>query len=152
MVKKVCVTGIIAVLMLVSCTQQEFTVVPPEGFAQFETENPYQFRAISPEGVVFRLKLVLNEPEKDLPFWSKALKNQLDKEGYSLLGESTFESAGIPGSLYEWGAPYGSEDYIYMTGIIISGDKLLVIEAAGPSKHFSKYKDGITASLGTITL
>ena len=59
-------------VLLLSCGQVE--VETPEGFAKSETSD--RFRAISPEGVVLRIRSVRNEPRQNLslPFENASAK------------------------------------------------------------------------------
>lgn len=138
-------------LFLFSCKSIELS--RPEGFAEFETKwHSAQYKAISPEGVVFRVKTARNKPLMDLAFWSGTLKNQLVKEGYTLIEEGTFSNSGNDGTWYEWGAPLGNENYIYLTGILVVNDKIAVIEAAGPAQYFSLHRESIRNSLNSLVV
>jgi hypothetical protein len=146
--------GLIALILLISlslfaCTTIE--VKKPAGFA--ETVSKTEYRAISPEGILYRVRSVDNYPVKNLDFWSKALKNQLATEGYLLTDDGEEFSAGDHrGVLYEWGVRYGNEDFIYLTAIIVFDDRITIAEAGGEHKIYAKYRQSILESLKSITL
>lgn len=148
------VPGLIALILLISlslfsCANLE--VKKPAGFA--ETVKKTEYRAISPEGMLYRVRSVDNYPEKDLDFWSKALKNQLAKEGYLLTKDGEEFTAGNQrGVLYEWGVRYGNEDFIYLTAIIIFDKRITIAEAGGEHTIYAKYRQPILESLKSITL
>ncbi len=148
------VQGMIVLILLISlslfgCANLE--VKKPAGFAETVRKNEY--RAISPEGMLYRVRSVDNYPVKNLDFWSKALKNQLEKEGYLLTDEGEEFTAGDHrGLLYEWGVRYGNEDFIYLTAIIVFDNRITIAEAGGEHTIYDKYRQPILESLKSITL
>jgi hypothetical protein len=121
----------------------------PEGFAEQKTTNEY--RAVSPEGVLMRVRTVRNYPKQELSFWREALRTHLLDEGYHLLNDGEAFSAGVnEGVLYEWGLPYGQKDYIYLTAVIPAGRRIIVAEAAGEHTLYRRYRKALRASLLTI--
>ena len=114
----------------------------PEGFAL--VDNSPVYRAVSPEGVRFRVKRFDNYPEKSGEFWQEALFSYLRGKGYLEMTESSVppgEKSGdksgatsVPHKKiklggeafvsFVWGVPYGNEDYIYMTGLRVVKRKL----------------------------
>jgi len=136
-------------LLLFACTNLE--VKKPAGFA--ETVNKTEYRSISPEGMLYRVRSVDNYPVKNIDFWSKALKNQLEKEGYFLTDEGEEFTAGESrGVLYEWGVRFGNEDFIYLTAIIVFDNRITIAEAGGEHTIYAKYRQPILESLKSITL
>jgi len=124
------------------------TLEKPEGFAVVKSSKYY--KAVSPEGMVYKVRFVKNYPEKDLDFWSRALKKQLEQEGYRFIKEQSFTSGKKPGLILEWGAPYGTDDFIYLTAISVSGKTIIIAEAAAEFKLFTRYRDAVVKSLTTI--
>ncbi|MBN1697201.1 MAG: hypothetical protein JW881_06790 [Spirochaetales bacterium] len=131
-----------------SCSR--LIVEKPEGFAEMKKDNSYH--AISPEGLLYRVRYVENYPKKDLAFWREALKNQLVREGYQPVDEQEFDAPGREGVLFEWGAPYGNENFIYLTAIAVFGDSIAVAEAAGEYNLYGRYREALMDSLKTISL
>jgi len=127
-------------------------VVKPEGFAEIREKDYY--RAVSPEGVLYSVRIARNEPEKDLEFWAKALKNHLQKEGYRILSEEgeSFTTGVREGVLYEWGVPYGNEDHIYLTAIVVSGKTIAITEAGGEHSSYRNYRDALLDSLKSLKI
>ena len=100
-----------------------------------------------------RLRFEKNEPKQDLEFWSSALKNHLQREGYTPLGKpESFQAGDREGVVFEWGAPLGGEDYIYLTAIVPADRTICIIEVAGKHSIYAKYKDSIEKSLETLTI
>jgi len=122
----------------------------PDGFAEYGSAGEY--RAVSPEGVVVRVHLVKNDPAQSLEFWAEALTTQLTKSGYSLVRRESLETRAGAAVLLEWAAPVGQEDWIYLTGIAVSGTRIAVAEAAGQYESYQKRRDALIESLKTLEI
>ena len=133
-------------ILLFSCGV--VSIEKPEGFAEIESGRIY--RSVSPEGLPFRVRQFKNYPEQDIDFWSQALKVHLTQEGYQFISETEIDNDGRDIVCYEWGAPYGGDDYIYLTAVTVKNKKILVAEAAGEMKLFNKYRDAIIDSIKSL--
>ena len=118
-----------------------YAAIAPKGFAAFEEHG--MFRATSPDGVVFSVRGVDNNPKADLPFWREALKKRMLDSGYSLQRESDIEASGKKGYLLELAAPLGQSDYAYWVGLFASGKKLVLVESAGEVSRFAKHREAL---------
>ena len=136
------------IILLSACSR--IGVEKPEGFADKQSYDTYN--AISPEGVQYRIRYVKNYPEKDITFWQEAVKIHLEKEGYEFIAQKEFEAGDKKAILFEWGAPYGHENYIYKTAIAVFGKRIAIAEAAGEYELYHKYRDALVSSLQTIKL
>ncbi len=134
-------------VLTVSCSR--LSVVPPEGFAELKGGRSY--RAVSPEGMLYRVRSIKNEPQKDLSFWGEALENHLIKEGYRLSTEAqTFESGNREGLYHEWILPYGHESHFYLTALLVTDRTITLAEAAAPHPIFMQYRQVLIDSLASI--
>lgn len=145
---KIIVCIIILPFLFSACSR--IGVVKPEGFAEVNAYKSYY--AVSPEGVLYRVRYVKNYPVKEIGFWEKAVKIHLEREGYELIAEEKFNTGGKKGVFFEWGAPYGHENYVYMTAIAVFGERIAIAEAAGELSLYHKYRDALVSSLKTVTL
>lgn len=136
-------------LAAVSCARVNMDT--PPGFARFHRSPTCA--AVSPEGMVFRVRMVRNYPRKSLSFWKEALKEHLLDEGYGLLNEGgEFESPEGRGAYFEWVVPYQGSAYIYLTAVILAGRKILIAECGGEYGLYTSYQDSLRESLSTIAL
>jgi hypothetical protein len=127
------------------------TLRPPAGYAEAGAARDGSLRALSPEGLPFRVRSFQNAPAKDLEFWGEALKSHLAKEGYRANGEGrSFEAGNLRGSALEWVVPYGQESYVYLTALLVAGDRILLVEAGGPYKLYVEYRKSLEESLESI--
>jgi hypothetical protein len=147
---KTAVIFLIVSFLAVSFSCSKIEVKKPAGFAELRKGSSYY--AISPEGVLFRVRHVENYPEKNLDFWSKAVKKHLTEEGYQFIDQEGFSATKNPGVLFQWGAPYGRENYIYLTAIIVLGKDIAVAEVACEYSLFATYRDSLLASLKSVSL
>jgi hypothetical protein len=139
--------ALICLLLTVSCSR--LSVTPPDGFAELKGRRTYQ--AISPEGMLYRIRSVKNEPRKELEFWGEALENHLVKEGYRLNGKArSFTSGDREGVSYEWVLPYGNESYLYLTALIVTDKTITLAEATAPYSVFISYRQALLDSLASI--
>jgi hypothetical protein len=123
----------------------------PEGFAPMEGRGSYV--AVSPEGVRIEARWVGNDPRKDLSFWIDALSYQLRNRGYAPSGAAeSFKAGNQEGRMLEWLLPYGAEAWTYMTAIVVSGRRILVIEATGERGLYDRYRAAVLTALAGSSL
>jgi len=144
-----CLLPLVPALVLLAVSCSRISVVPPEGFAELKGGRSY--RAISPEGMLYRVRSIKNEPQKDLAFWGDALENHLSKEGYRYSKASrSFESGDREGLCYEWVLPAGNESYLYLTALIVTEKTITLAEAAAPHPVFTRHRQALLDSLSSI--
>lgn len=125
-----------------------FLADPPEGFAPYKAKKAY--RAVSPDGVVFRVRAAEHEPEADLGFWKEAMQKRMTEAGYQVLSEAGIEASGTPGTLLELTAPYGTDDYSYLLAVFPAGKEIVIVEAAGEVATFGERRDAVLEAIGRI--
>lgn len=142
----------LSILVFSGC--QKVSMEVPEGFAKIE-DSAELYTAVTPEGMKLSIRKEKNYPEKGTAFWGEALSHHLDEEGYTRISEGdeviTFECPAGKGAYVEWGVPYGGKDYLYLTGVVVRGKDLYVIQAAGPYSVYKQYQEGIKTSLSTLS-
>ena len=122
----------------------EFKATAPQGFAAYG--DWFGFRAVSPEGVVYRVRAEANEPKAELAFWREALKKRMLDAGYTFIAEGDIRASDKAGYLLELAAPQGPMDYSYLIGLFVDGDSLVIAEVAGEvTKVRDRRKDVVTA-------
>ncbi|MBN1836802.1 MAG: DUF4349 domain-containing protein [Spirochaetales bacterium] len=138
---------LILLLLIVSC--KEILVETPARFAALELEN--QFAAMSPEGMVYRVRVMSNSPPQTLEFWTEALTNHLEREGYvPVSADNGFSAGGVRGSFSEWTVPYRNDTYKYLTGVLVGEATLAVAEASGSHEVYDRHRAAVLERLETI--
>ena len=137
--------GIVAFL-LVGCALH--TVAPRE-FASYPGGlfSSGDFRAVSPEGLLFTVRTEKNDPKADLPFWRQAMKTRMSQAGYRIVSDTNCLMGGKEAALLKMAAPVGNKDYLYWVAISVSGKKILVVEAAGEAKPFLRRAPDIAEAI-----
>ena len=143
-------TVAIVALVLAGCVTSQPVLDTPRGFAAYDTQSTW--KAVSPEGVVVRVRLVENEPPQSLQFWAEALKVQLEKSGYTLTGEESLETKSGDAVLLEWAAPVGEDDWIYLTALTVVVEGIAICEAAGEFELYRSHRQAILDSLSTLVI
>lgn len=141
---------VVASVVLAGCVTPSISMDTPEGFAPFDIEDTFQ--AMSPEGVVVRARTVENDPPQTLVFWVELLERHMTESGYLLVDRGDFVADGNEGMLLEWLAPVREDDWIFLTAIAVIGERIAIVEAAGPTDLYNEYRSAIRRSLATITL
>jgi len=126
-------------------------VATPEGFAPLETEQ--QYAAMSPEGMVYRVRVMENSPKQTLEFWTEALRTHLVDEGYNPIGGDTgFKAGEIDGSILEWTLPHRGETYKYFTAVMVQDEKIALAEATAIHDVYDLHQEAIRDSIETIDI
>jgi len=120
----------------------------PIGFAPYEGHS--SFRAVSPDGVMYRVRSEKNEPKADLPFWKEALKKRMLEAGYRFVSEAEVKAGADPGYLLELNAPYGTQDYSYLIALFERNDRLVIVESAGEVVRFKARREAVLAAIQGI--
>jgi len=141
---------IVVLFALASCTTPAVVFDVPEGFARYVEDG--RQAAISPEGVLVSAYRTENKPEQSISFWTEAVELQLTQAGYLLLAEGEFATPDGDGHFFEWMAPLGEEDWVYLTAFCVDGGSIGVVEAAGPYDIYNRYRERIRESLRTVTI
>lgn len=141
-----------ATLLLVSacaaCGPQH-QMAAPVGFVRYEQRR--ELALITADGVRVKSREVRNYPKADLPFWVDALKRHLQARGYAVHGERCFNTArGLPGCTVEFLLPHGAEDWVLSQTTFVVGDRIVLVEAAGPFDRFTKIVAALDQSLRTF--
>jgi hypothetical protein len=119
---------------IVGCTPHA-TMSTPAGFGR--VDGHYDFRAVSPSGIVIAARIKPNRPHSDLNFWTSAVDLSLIRKGYTRTEVTDVKSAtGLPGRLLKYDAGAGSS---YWIAVFSRGETILLAEATG-------YTDDVRAS------
>ena len=139
-------TAPLLVMMLVGCSGVPFKMETPPGFVRYEESKDFRF--ITADGVRLQGRRVENKPVANLAFWQDALKEHLEKRGYTFQTADCFQTKlGLDGCTLEFAVPSGAEDWTQSETIFVQGDDVLLIEAAGPYERYAPRRAGITQAL-----
>lgn len=134
-------------LLLVACGKP-FKVETAPGFVQLEKQDDYeyQYRATTPEGVVFAIKTIdVTDDKSDLDFWTKAVTLQLrDVQGYALLdSKETTSLDGTKGKTLRFGHDEDGKPFDYWLTLYVAQNRLFLVEAGGAKANFERFQPSV---------
>ena len=133
------------------CGGPDLRIDSPDTFKRFESGEG--LRLITADGVRMKAREVANYPKADLPFWTDAMGRHLEARGYKKLGERCFATKkALKGCTLDFMVPRGASDWVLSETIFVDGERLLVVEVAGPYDRWAPLQKDIAASLETFDL
>jgi hypothetical protein len=127
----------ISTLAMISCA----THTPPETFAAYKEGD--NFKAISPDGVLYRVSEYEQESEASVDFWKDAFLLKMKNSNYKQEEQLSVAEIAYIFSL--------NED-LYLVAAIPKGKKITVIEASGKKEKFNQHKEQILNAIEKIKL
>jgi hypothetical protein len=128
-------------------------MTPPAGFVSLDDHRGnYDFRAVSPDGVVIAAQELRHEPEGDLSFWTRAVENELrGRSGYALLETRDVATGnGVVGKQLRFGHDEGGTPYLYYVSVFVTDDHIYVVEAGGEKDLMARSETKIAAAVKTL--
>ncbi len=144
---------LLAALILVSCAS--FRAVPPENFATYresKEEKSVKFKAISPDGVLYRVSEYEQESEAAVEFWGEALLLKMKNSNYKQQETLTLTIDQQPAAAYVFSFANRAGVDFYLVAAVQSKGKVFVVEAAGKEEKFNARKSEILEAIGKIKL
>ncbi|MDR2555878.1 MAG: hypothetical protein LBC64_10690 [Fibromonadaceae bacterium] len=139
---------LIIVVQTISCAS--FIAKAPENFAAYNENEGDTFRAISSDGVLYRVSAYKQKSEASMDFWREAfllnMKNlnykQEDSLNVSISGKATM------GYIFSFANSTGQD--LYLVVAVPNGNKMLVVEATGETSKFENRKKDILDAIANI--
>jgi hypothetical protein len=147
--KQVTLISLLLCLCPAACGRP-FVPHTPSGFVELnEGSGAYDYRAAHPDGLVTALRVIANEPEGTLAFWSRAVENEVRQgKGYRLIGQTPVTNRqGIAGILLEFGHDEGRTPHLYRVALYLHDDELFLLEQGGTKElvtaHAAELKQAV---------
>lgn len=137
-------------VLLAALGCNSFEATAPEGFASYQGTRP--FRAMSADGVLYRVRMVPDSSDATLGFWQEALKKRMLDAGYVFLREGEAKNATEKGYLLEVTAPLGVRDYTYLMAVFKREKHLVLVESSGEVATFEKHRPQIVAAIDKLVV
>ncbi len=148
MTRSFCLAGAALFAMIAATACTPFEATAPEGFAAYD--DVFQFRAVSSDGIMYRVRAEENDPYAELAFWKEALKKRMADAGYTFVAEDEIKAGEQPGYLLELAAPVGQEDYTYLVAIFAQDPDIIIAEASGEVTRFNAHRDVVLKAIRAI--
>jgi len=142
-----CLMFIIPVI-LTACSS--FSIDRPGSFAAYRISNGV-YRAISADGVRFRVRRIPNDAAGTAFLWSETAALHLKNAGYHELKNEPFgTTSALEGRSTEYLYRYNGENWIYRVVIFTDTACIYIAEAGGMEKYYRKHEKEIDSSLKTF--
>jgi len=146
---------IIVASLSVSCARP-FVTNAPSGFAELEQQSRagFDFRATHPDGLVTSVRVIANEPQAFLSFWSRAIENQMrESRGYSLLGKKAVTSHdGTPGEQLQFGHDEGQKPHLYTLTLFADQNDIFILEQGGEKELYERHRSELDAVVASFSI
>lgn len=153
---KRCIPRIVAIVALMALTAcgKPFTAQTAPGFVELESQGVvgYDYRATTPDGVVFSVRVIEDESRGDTDFWVRTLVLRVrDQMGYALLESVDATSAdGTKGKTLKFGHDEGGKPYVYWVTLFQAQGRLFIAEAGGSKPNFDTAKPRVEGMLRSL--
>lgn len=146
------IIGIAIAAQAVACTPN-FHIDAPDGFAQLEDQERYDYRATNAEGVVLGVRRKDNDPQGDLAFWSGAVDAHLRRGGYEAVEEHQVTTKnGVEGRQIRYHRNHQGRQHHYWVTVFVTGDAVYTVEAGGDEAFFADQEKAILRALKGLEL
>ena len=124
----------LALLLGATGCGRPFKIETAPGMVELDNQEPdYEYRAMTPEGVVLGVRVVDTDDRGDLEFWTRAtILRMRQMNGYALLASNPVTSHdGTPGRELHFGHDENGKPYLYTVRLFVAQSRLFVVEAGG---------------------
>jgi hypothetical protein len=137
-------------LFLFSCAS--FKAKAPENFAEYSDSPSGKFKAVSSDGVLYRVSGYKQKTEASMDFWREAFLLKMKNANYKQEDSLNITIGGKPaiGYIFSFANSTGSD--LYLVAAVQSKEKMFVVEATGESAKFETRKKDILNAIGSIDI
>jgi hypothetical protein len=139
---------LITVVQAISCAS--FNAKAPENFAAFCESKGDKFKAISSDGVLYRVSAYEQEAEASMDFWKEAFLLKMKNANYKQEDSLNISIGGKAAMGYIFSFANSTGQDLYLVAAVQSKEKMLVVEATGESAKFENRKKDILNAIGNI--
>jgi hypothetical protein len=135
------VLSLVAALGMAGCGRP-FKVATAPGMVELDHQDPdYDYRAMTPEGVILGIRVVDTDGRGDVDFWARATSLRMHQlNGYALLASKDVKSKdGTPGRELDFGHDERGKTYLYSVRLFVAQERLFVVESGGPREEVDRY-------------
>jgi len=141
---------VFATLFLFSCAS--FKAKAPENFAEYSDSPSGKFKAVSSDGVLYRVSEYEQKAEASIDFWREAFLLKMKNANYKQEDSLNVSIGGKTaiGYIFSFANNTGSD--LYLVAAVQSKEKMIVVEATGESAKFETRKKDILDAIGNIDI
>jgi hypothetical protein len=118
------------------------------------TQPPYDWRAVAPDGVAVAMRVVPLQDKADLAFWTHAVTLRMrEMNGYALVDTREVKSRdGTAGKELVFGHDESGKPFVYRVRLYLGDKRLFVVEAGGTKEQMDRYAASVDWMLATVKL
>jgi len=140
----------IIVIQTISCAP--FIAKAPENFATYNENEGDTFRAISSDGVLYRVSAYEQKSEASMDFWREAFLLNMKNLNYKQEDSLNVSIGGKAAMGYIFSFANSTGQDLYLVVAVQNGNKMLVVEASAEKEKFNARKTDILKAIGEIEL
>jgi hypothetical protein len=142
----------LATLSLTGCGTG-LSMATPNGFAELEDQQSYDYRATNAEGVVIAVRREDNDPAGDLAFWSGALDAHLRRAGYRAVEAKPVEAVGgMQGKQLRYTIERSGREHVFWLTVFVTESEVITIEAGGDVAFFGGVEKSVTRAIASLNV
>jgi hypothetical protein len=136
-------------LLAAGCTPPPYVLKAPDAFKRFDRGRAFKW--ITADGVMLKAREVDNYPVADLPFWTDALVRHMEARGYASKSRECFATdRGRDACTLDFVLPHGTEDWVLSETVFVQGDKVILVEVAGPFERYARVEPELRKAMRTF--
>jgi hypothetical protein len=145
--------GILLLAGMAGCRTTHDVAAAP-GFVTVERgpRDPYDWRAIAPDGVAVALRVVSLRHAGELAVWAHMVTLRLREiDGYALLATKDVRLFdGSPGTELVFGHDESGKAFVYRVRLVLARGQLYLIEAGGTKEQMDRYAASLDWMLASL--
>jgi len=135
-------------MVLTSCAS--FKAQAPNNFAEYDDTSSNIFKAISPDGVLYRVTAYEQESQATTEFWREAFLLKMKNANYKQEEALNIKVNGQPVVAYIFSFANSAGSDLYLVVAIPHKKEMIVVEATAESAKFNARKADILNAIGKI--
>lgn len=130
-----------------------FDIATPDGFAELDDQERFDYRATTAEGVVLGVRKKANEPRGDLGFWAGAVDAHLRRQGYRALEPVDVQSeSGVRGRQLRYARSLGGRDHVFWVTVFVTESAVITVEAGGDQTFFAQERRSVEKAIRSLVI
>lgn len=143
--------------LFVTVQCRSFDATAPDGFAVYDngwgSVFSKEFKAITSDGIRYRVREVKNEPKGDAVLWQQTLRKSLEKRGFRIINDSFLTTdQNKRANFIDSQLSAGGHDYLYFIAFIVDNDRIIVTEAGGKKESMEPYKTQLQKAVKSLKI
>jgi hypothetical protein len=129
-----------------------FKAQAPNNFAAYSGGSSDKFRAISSDGVLYRVSAYKQKSEASIDFWKEAFLLKMKNSNYKQEDSLNITIDGKPAMGYTFSFANNVGTDIYLVAAVPVKNKIIVVEATAESEKFNVRKADILEAIDKIKI